>query len=643
MSLGRNTVGTAVLADVRLPSRDRRLAVLVAVLAVFFEVSPLFWNRPFYLDWTNHVWLVSYYSNYFAHHWTFPTTIDLDQAFGNPMPSFYGVLFYPPLALLGLALGSSDLAMRLFCGLLLIAPLFVYEKLFRELLGNRRLSLFLAVSVSASVYQLTNLYTRSAMTEFAAHQFIVLALGFISYGLLKQTLSGRAALCAGFACATVGLGTHPITFYVFALFSAPLIAVIGILGWRSVRSRTFWDFGIWSVCSAIILGPWIANTLIHRHDLVITTSSRAANKLYYFPWSIDSWMNKIGLGTDIRVIANGIADVSTPFLDAPLPWGALLALIAVFACFGKPRRREMLYYLIPVAIIFAVLAYALRVPNSGVFPAPGPEAVYATAASSLLVKLLIPIQFVYRLTNTWMLIATLSLLAILGALLRSRNIEAVCSCHNLILIAAIISLLGFGQKWAVTYQEFIAYRTLLARMNDNVSQGTRLTHDVVAIPGRGYREIVRDPDHFPKSFNARDYALPYNRDPSDGAVARDSEVVPARVEDWNVPITVTCKSACVIETNALATIFTDVILDGKLAKDSAFSASGADVKIIAPAGVHTIEVRKVSRLMPLIVVSIWLSIFWIAGSLLFLGFVGIRKYRIADQKSAVEPSEMASG
>jgi hypothetical protein len=85
-----------------------RLALVIAFASVILQVAPPFWSRPFFVDWINHVLMAEYYSGYFKEHYNFPTTIDAAQAFGNLVPSFYGVFFYPLLALLSLATGPSQ-------------------------------------------------------------------------------------------------------------------------------------------------------------------------------------------------------------------------------------------------------------------------------------------------------------------------------------------------------------------------------------------------------------------------------------------------------------------------------------------------------------------------------------------------------
>lgn len=108
---------------------------------------------------------MEYYSGYFKEYFNFPTTIDAAQAFGNPVPSFYGVFFYPLLSLLGLATGP-DSAVRIFCG----ATLLTFAVIFRSMTKNWSISILFSVTTNTSAYQLTNLYSMSALTEFAAHQ-----------------------------------------------------------------------------------------------------------------------------------------------------------------------------------------------------------------------------------------------------------------------------------------------------------------------------------------------------------------------------------------------------------------------------------------------------------------------------------------
>ena len=72
-----------------------KITTASCIVSVFLllELIPLLIPKPFYVDWVNHVWTLEYYTDYLRQHWSFPPTINVEQAFGNPMPLFYGILF----------------------------------------------------------------------------------------------------------------------------------------------------------------------------------------------------------------------------------------------------------------------------------------------------------------------------------------------------------------------------------------------------------------------------------------------------------------------------------------------------------------------------------------------------------------------
>ena len=119
----------------------------------------------FYIDWINHTWLVSYYSEYFRVHHSFPHVVNSQQIIGLPNPIFYGHAFYAVGGLFGSVLGP-DVGVRIWILLATAAQFYAVDRLFRVLTAHRGFSLLMAVLVTWAIYPLTNLYNRSAITEY---------------------------------------------------------------------------------------------------------------------------------------------------------------------------------------------------------------------------------------------------------------------------------------------------------------------------------------------------------------------------------------------------------------------------------------------------------------------------------------------
>jgi len=210
-----------------------RLTTVHCMLAAFLllELVPLLVPKPFYVDWVNHVWVLEYYTQYLREHWTFPPTINVEQSFGNTMPLFYGIFFYPLLAFASLLTGA-DLALRLCFAVLLMAPVGACYVLYQSLLKNTVLAIYLSISTNFSIYQLTNLYSRGALTEFFAYQLILLGTLISYHALLNRTKISDALFAFGFACFVFAMGAHPVTLYLFCIFVCPII-IIYIFNHRS--------------------------------------------------------------------------------------------------------------------------------------------------------------------------------------------------------------------------------------------------------------------------------------------------------------------------------------------------------------------------------------------------------------------------
>jgi hypothetical protein len=585
-----------------IPQQALAVSLVLAATLVVLQVTPLFWRRPFYIDWVNHVWLVEYFTAYFRDNYSFPTTVDAQQSFGNPLPIFYGVFFYPLLSLASLVFGS-DAATRIVCGALLVAPLLLYVAILNSFLRRLPYSILLSTAINGSVYQLTNLYNRSALTEFAAHQFLLMSIGLVLYGLTRSSRRASAALAAGFLFATIALGTHPITFFTFSLFVVPLL-ILAILSLRSEinLSQALRALG-WLTCSAAVLAPWMINTFLKRDSLRITNIGRELGQppgINYFPDSIDSIWGKIGFFSfDPRVLISGIGSTSTPFLDAPFAIGLMFA-VAGAALFLT--RKQVWFFGLPAASIVVTLAFfSISIGTSNQF---------LTALSGYAYRLLAPIQFAYRLSNTFSLALTTAL--IIGALAPHSTAGRISWAAKLALIGAVLSVVAAGQKLYTTYAEFQFYPKFL--ISQPALDATEPNNNVLTLDYEKYKKRLADHATYPETFlSLNDYATvgvpPLPKDIG-GRSHIDVSI------SWTTPTEFDCSSLCVVRTNLLASALSSLVVDGRWV-EAIFSTSTHRSAILVDRGIHTIQaVRIPSFATSAISASIWLLLIWISVCLL---------------------------
>lgn len=160
------------------------LSILVVMLCM--QLCPLIWMRPFYVDWTNHIWLIKYYSEYLHSYYQWSETINTDAFFGNPMPVFYGIFFYPLVSLIA-CLTDADFAARLFISGLFTVSIVSTCLAVWSITSNVTYALSIATLTNSSVYQLTNVYSRSALTEFTATELLITGLSITALGFASKS------------------------------------------------------------------------------------------------------------------------------------------------------------------------------------------------------------------------------------------------------------------------------------------------------------------------------------------------------------------------------------------------------------------------------------------------------------------------
>jgi hypothetical protein len=402
------------------------LAILVP-LSLLVQPRAIFYP-PF--DWNNNLWLIAYFAEYFRHHLSMPTEINLVSAAGMTMPLFYGYLLYPVLGFLAVFVGA-DLALRLGCLAMVALQFYALLSAGREVFRHRGLAYAAAATVVWSTYALTDLYNRSAIAEYFATGFLMAAIGFGVAAAAGAAPRFFFAWMAGVS-SVLAIGIHPPTAVVSGIFLAAVGVVIAgtwAAGGRRLSRRGIFGGAAGAALGMLVLAPWFYLTLRVGPRLTMWSNPFP---MFFYPTRSDSWIGRLSpLPYDWLSARWGTLNVSTPYLEAPVAFGLLIQLgwlLAVWLC-SPPAARGAAGGLwagaarlvAPAALAWFGLLFALSVSQefSAHFLFLGPY-----------------LQFAYRLVshlNAALLVAVFalgSLAGASGALARRRAqadlVAAVC-------------------------------------------------------------------------------------------------------------------------------------------------------------------------------------------------------------------------
>lgn len=583
--------------------RNRRSTAFCLVgVFLLLELVPLLIPKPFYVDWVNHVWILEYYTQYLREHWTFPETINVEQSFGNPMPLFYGILFYSLLAFLSLVTGA-DMALRLCFGFLLIVPVFTFFMLYRALIKNTVLVIYLSILTNFSIYQLTNLYSRAALTEFFAYQLMIIGVSLSYYAILNIKKSSNALLALGCVSFLFALGSHPVTLYTFCIFVFPII-VIFVFYYRFLfKNFSFGKIMFGGCLAGALLLPWLLNAALFQSELRIANS-----RLYYFPQSIDSLLAKIGLFyIDQRVNEDGLFATATPFLNARLPL-MLFACVCFFCYYAYSSTRiDLKKGFIFAGLILLILIIGIIPPVTG-SAGPWPGSVYVSEEHGLLYRLLMPIQFGYRLSGTISLcLVVMAVFSVHFFALANAHEVFIQKLNNIIYLACFLAVISHAQKLGEIYFEYFKGPQLLAASSVEIPD-ENIDARVLMLDPQDYQSISKNINRYPFTFyGERAYTMPHLYVLRPETDQRDVQRMPMLVREYGQEIAVTCERACILQTNIVPTSLHRVLIDGRK-PEKAFLDKTENLEFDLSAGSHVLRVDLVGDYVKPIIVSIWLAL-----------------------------------
>ena len=281
-----------------LRNRNRFLITIVGGVAVLFPLSLLLNpNASFYVDWTNHLWLIGYYGQYFLVHHRMPLTINTHQLLLMAYPTFYGHLFYSVFGLIS-SLTGPNLAIRLGLVTLWALMFWLIYRVTLEFSQDRLISLALGCLVCWAIYPLTNLYNRSALTEVFATGLIVCALcSALLMIVLPETRSKISYMFLTGLTFTLS-SEHPITLFFSIIFLGPMLLVMTIM-WIRYQKQDIVPLTIITFILAImiflVLAPWAYATLLFKNQLAVLGSSGSGVDfigenlfIHFLPFPFDS-------------------------------------------------------------------------------------------------------------------------------------------------------------------------------------------------------------------------------------------------------------------------------------------------------------------------------------------------------------------
>jgi len=344
---------------------NQTVLVLASVPTVLIVAIPMLDPRAvFAVDWVNHLWLIEYFGEFFNQNVTMPSVVNTAEFVGMPIALFYAHKFYAIAGALSAVVGSG-LAVRMMAWTILMVQFLYICRAAIGLGADRIQAIALGIIVSWSIYPLTNLYNRGALTEFFSIALLTCSLACLLHATLGDkdktpTRHDRHAAGLFFVAAAF---THPLV----ALFGGLFLGILGILVFLmggGPGRKSLLGFGFVGACLVgAVLGPWL--DLLYRFKSITETFRNNS----FLPDSLDYFWSRLSpVPLDLRSLRDGIQGVSTPYLDAQvtLPLIILLGGMTVIAwrAVRAGRRNRDALAITCASVALAALAFSVSVRPS---------------------------------------------------------------------------------------------------------------------------------------------------------------------------------------------------------------------------------------------------------------------------------------
>ena len=355
-----------------------RWAALWPFAIVAFALLPLLEiQRVYHADWANHGWLMEYYGLYLRAHGWFPRIVNTHQLTGMALPLFYGHLMYALGGVFTSVVGG-DWGIRIVIALMMLWQCLCIRGAVRAVGGGEAVGNGLAALACWTIYPLTNLYNRGAVTEFFAIAALTCAVCFLLCLALAERARTPWKWITGMALAFSLVTVHPIT----AVYGGVFLAFLWLVAIVASRKRRV--LAIAAACAVPVVMAVTAPQvyMLVRWSPTLRVALRSASeKLIYLP--SDRILSRLSpFPFDISSLRMG-ANLETAYLDAQLNLPLLLLTSAamVFTRWRGVRAAQSLTLGAWAALLFTFLL-----------------SVTATLAATL-GPLVNRLQFAYRLVS----------------------------------------------------------------------------------------------------------------------------------------------------------------------------------------------------------------------------------------------------
>lgn len=318
-------------------SLSKSQLLLLSLLAALLPLELLFdIKNVFYIDWLNHVWTIAYYGDYFRAHGSFPDLIHTPEITGMVNPVFYGHFFYLVCGFIARFVGA-DAAIRILVVALMFGQFFAVFRMFELYSRNRRFSVLIAFVLSWATYPLTNLYSRSALTEFVAVGCLQISICFFMSALAFDRGRLRVReISRAFLFFTLAALVHPITGTMGGL-TMVLVYIVIYFTDKSKREIALPSI-LGGVVSLLILSPWLYALFLFAKDLPINQMGDLVT------YDFDTILSRLSpFPFDNRSLTDG-RNVSTPHLDAQLNMALVALLAGLWLAFRKGGEEKAMFF-----------------------------------------------------------------------------------------------------------------------------------------------------------------------------------------------------------------------------------------------------------------------------------------------------------
>lgn len=406
--------------------------VVLAPLVILFDIGGVF-----YTDWTNHLWMIAYFGEYFKTHFYFPDVFNTNEVVGIVYPPFYSALFYQMIGLISIFTGAN-LAIRIAIGLLFFLQFVVLLQLIRKISNNYWLAFAISTLYLWSIYPLTNLYNRSALTELFAVSLLTVAVCLWLYSFKTEKTNQKIVYRILFSVFfSISFCFHPITAIFGSLFVISIIFfTIPALYKEKMLKMNIMLGGILFTYISLVCLPWVYIALKFKDGMSIS----ARPNIDYIRGIDQFWVRISPLPLDMRSIVGDIKSVSTPYLDAQLNMPLLiLAVVILFyivreqiqskALFAMNKNDLMVLGMSIIAFIFFFVSSLYR------------------PIFSLLPKEFFIVQFAYRLVSYQNLSLLVSIVFCLSIIYKTMMYDKIKQrLFQCFIIILTISSLGIVYK-----------------------------------------------------------------------------------------------------------------------------------------------------------------------------------------------------